>query len=185
MGEFDLKKLETSIEYVKRMAEGRNPVNNELLEDDSVLNNPNVIRCLYFIEDVLKEVQKSNGKVGAKSKRQVFPLSHLNNYRYQKDVPISAFAEQLNDGLDKTQYKKISYNRITKWLKSMGYLDLIESREWNKQHIVPTDKGRSIGIYEEERTSTVGKKYNVVMYNRNAQEFIVSNMRNILDEVVE
>ena len=91
MGKFDSKKLETSIEYVKRMAEGRNPVNNELLEYDSVLNNSNVIRCLYFIEDVLKEVQKSNGKIGTKSKRQLFPLEHLNNYRYQKNVPISAF----------------------------------------------------------------------------------------------
>lgn len=185
MGEFDSKKLETSIEYVKRMAEGRNPVNNELVEDDSVLNNPNVIRCLYFIEDVLKEVQKSNGKVGAKSKRQLFPLEHLNSYRYQKNVPISVLAKQLNEGLDKTQYKKISYKSITSWLKAMGYLDIVEDKEWNNKHAIPTDKGKSIGIYEEERTSSSGKIYHVVMYNENAQEFIVHNMRNILDKTVE
>lgn len=185
MGEFDSKKLETSIEYVKRMAEGRNPVNNELLEDDSVLNNPNVIRCLYFIEDVLKEVQKSNGKVGVKSKRKLFPLEHLNNYRYQKNVPISAFTDQLNEGIDTKQYKKISYKKITKWLKNKGYLELVEDREWNKQRVIPTDIGRSIGIYEEERTSSIGNRYRVVMYDKNAQEFIVHNMRNILDEIVE
>lgn len=185
MGKFDSKKLETSIEYVKRMAEGRNPVNNELLEYDSVLNNPNVIRCLYFIEDVLKEVQKSNGKIGTKSKRQLFPLEHLNNYRYQKNVPISAFTDQLNDGLDKTQYKKISYNRITKWLKTMGYLDIVEDPRWNDKKTIPTDKGKGIGIYEEERISSSGKIYHVIMYDKNAQDFIVSNMRNILDEIVE
>lgn len=54
MGEIDLKKLDVSIEYIKRMAEGKNPINNESLDNDSVLNNPNVIRCFYFIEDVLK-----------------------------------------------------------------------------------------------------------------------------------
>ena len=56
MEEIDLKKLDISIEYIKRMAEGKNPINNEPLEDDSILNNPNVIRCFYFIEDVLKQV---------------------------------------------------------------------------------------------------------------------------------
>ena len=52
MAEFDSIKLEKAIEYVKRMAEGKNPVNNEMVEEDSVINNPNVIRCLYFIEEV-------------------------------------------------------------------------------------------------------------------------------------
>lgn len=45
----DLAKLETAIKYVERIAEGNNPVNNLPMEEDAVLNNPNVIRCMYFV----------------------------------------------------------------------------------------------------------------------------------------
>ena len=185
MAEFDSIKLEKAIEYVKRMAEGKNPVNNEMVEEDSVINNPNVIRCLYFIEEVLKEVQKNNGKVKTKSKRKEFPLEHLNNYKYQKNLPISVFTEKLNEGLDKQEYNRVGYNRIKKWLTTMGYIEIVENAEWNNKQTIPTEKGKSIGIYLEERTSSSGNVYHVVMYNKIAQEFIISNMRNILDEIVE
>ena len=46
--EIDLKKLDTAILYLQRIADGNNPVNNMPAEDDSVLNNPNVIRCMFL-----------------------------------------------------------------------------------------------------------------------------------------
>ena len=54
----DIQKIDKAIIYVDRIANGFNPVNNQPIEEDSVLNNPNVIRCMYFIKDILKEVQK-------------------------------------------------------------------------------------------------------------------------------
>ena len=58
MAEFDSIKLEKAVEYVKRMAEGKNPVNNEMVEEDSVINNPNVVSCQfcgrYFIPKTRK-----------------------------------------------------------------------------------------------------------------------------------
>ena len=46
----NLKKLETAILYIQRIADGKNPINNVTAEEDSVLNEPNiflkyVIRC--------------------------------------------------------------------------------------------------------------------------------------------
>ena len=67
----------------------------------------------------------------------------------------------------------------------MGYIEIVENAEWNNKQTIPTEKGKSIGIYLEERTSSSGNVYHVVMYNKIAQEFIISNMRNILDEIVE
>ena len=57
----DLVKLETAIKYVERIAEGNNPVNNLPMEEDAVLNNPNVIRCMYFVKGVLEEVRSVPG----------------------------------------------------------------------------------------------------------------------------
>ena len=71
MKQFDRAKLEVAIKYVERIADGCNPVNNVPLENDSVLNNPNIIRCMYFIKEVLEEVQINGGTVGGKQgKRQ-------------------------------------------------------------------------------------------------------------------
>jgi len=45
----DTKKLEIAIQYLHRITEGRNPVNNIPVDDDSVIKNPNVVRCMLFI----------------------------------------------------------------------------------------------------------------------------------------
>lgn len=185
MAEIDLKKLDISLEYIKRMAEGHNPINNEPLENDSVLNNPNVIRCFYFIEDVLKQVRDVDGKIGGKKKKKVFPLEHLINYTYRRDLSISHFVDQLNEGLDETIYKKLGYGKITSWLKAMDYLKEVEDTEWNKKKCIPSTKGKELGIYTEERESFQGRKYLAIIYNKNAQEFIVKNMENILDGIIE
>lgn len=184
MGEIDLKRLETSIEYLKRMAEGKNPINNEPLENESILNNPNVIRCLYFVEDVLRQVYEADGRIQISKKKKAFPITHVYNFEYRKDLSITHFVEQLNENLDESAYKKLSYTKITGWLKLAGYLNVIE--DWdNKNKTVPTDKGRQLGIYTEERESMQGRKYEAVIYNKEAQEFIVNNMVNILDGIAE
>ena len=48
------KKLEIAILYLQRITEGRNPVNNMPVDEDSVINNPNVVRCMSFIKEVLE-----------------------------------------------------------------------------------------------------------------------------------
>lgn len=57
--EFDMGKLEIAIEYVNRMAEGNHPRSNQKLQEDSVFNDPNVVRCMFFVEDVLKAVYEN------------------------------------------------------------------------------------------------------------------------------
>ena len=54
----DTKKLETAIMYLQRITEGHNPVNNMPVEDDSVISNPNVVRCMAFVKDVLEELKQ-------------------------------------------------------------------------------------------------------------------------------
>ena len=38
-----MQKLEVAMKYIERIADGKNPVNNKPTEEDSVLNNPNVV----------------------------------------------------------------------------------------------------------------------------------------------
>ena len=102
MEQIDLEKLEKALIYVDRIAEGRNPVYNLPADNDSVLNDPNVIRCMFFIKEVLTAVKNNGGKINKipKGKKSSFPLETLNSYKYETDKTITQFVEQLNMNID-------------------------------------------------------------------------------------
>ena len=47
----------------------------------------------------------------------------------------------------------------------------------------PTDKGRGLGISVENRIGMSGNRYTVVVYNQEAQQFIVDNIEAVMDSI--
>ena len=183
MESVDMKKLETAIVYLQRIAEGNNPINNTPADEDSVFNNPNVIRCMFFVKEVLEEVKRNNGYIGKKSKKSDkvdFPIEVLASFSYKEDKAISKFVEQINETVDENVYKKVNYKTITQWLKLNGFLQEEYSQEFCKNITVPTEKGSQIGIRSERRNSSRGVEYMLVIYGKQAQEYIVRNMEKII-----
>ncbi len=183
MVSIDMKKLETAILYMQRIADGNNPVNNMPAEEDTVLNNPNVIRCMYFVKEVLEEVKKNNGYIGRTPRKKdmpKFPLEILSSFSYREDNGIAKFVGQINESVDKNKYQKLSYRPILHWLKLNGFLAEEFSKEFDKTITLPTEKGSQIGIRAERRSSR-GVDYMLVIYGRQAQEYIVQNMEAILN----
>lgn len=181
----DMQKLDTALLYIQRITEGKNPVNNMPAEEDSIINNPNVIRCMYFVKDILEEVKGNDGIIGAKASakkdnRKDYPLEVLDDFKYKEDKAISKFVEQLNEMIDVNEYKKLSFNAITKWLKESGYLEVNQRAGSNRKETVPTAKGLEIGIKGEKRSNFDGIEYTYITYNQQAQEFIVKHMGEIL-----
>lgn len=184
MSEVDMKKLEVAIKYAERMAEGNNPVKNEPAESDSVLNNPNVIRCMYFIKEVLQQVKYNGGVIGGKTYRtskRPFPFEVLSNFQYQQDKSISHFLAQVKDLAGDSDVRGIGTKPITDWLKQMGYLAEEYDQVFNQKKAITTPEGEAFGLYMETRTSANGNPYDVVMYSKQAQEYIVHYMETILN----
>lgn len=188
MEAIDMSKLEVAIRYMQRIADGCNPVSNEPVEEDTVLNDPNVIRCMFFVKDVLEEVRRSNGVTGSrrmKPRKEPFPFEILKHFRYQEDKTISHLLDQIHAPAEGLDIKKISPQTITGWLKAAGYLTVEYCQEVRKESAMPTEKGRALGIYTEVRTYGANS-YVTVIYNRQAQEFLVMNFEAIVNgEVVE
>ena len=184
----DMKKLETAILYLQRIAEGNNPVNNMPADDDTVLNNPNVIRCMYFVKEVLEEVRRNNGYIGKKAKRSDkpdFPMEVLTAFAYREDKSISKLVGQINEAVDDAVYRKLTYKPILQWLRLNGFLIEEFRQEFNKTVTLPTEKGSQIGIRAERRNSLRGEDYMLVIYGKQAQEYIVQNMETILNDEVK
>ena len=185
MEKVDAKKLEVAIEYLRRLSEGYNPVNNTPAEKDSVINDPNVIRCMFFVKEVLEELKRNDGYIGRRPRtnrdntKQDYPLQALENYTYTGDKTITQFVEQLNELADMTKYKRIDYKVIRNWLIKKEYLDEGLDRTSGKNTTIPTIEGDAAGIYSKVKEGTRGT-YNVVYYTQYAQRMIIGNMREIM-----
>lgn len=191
--EIDMQKLDIAITYLKRIADGNNPVNNMPAEEDAVLNNPNVIRCMYFVRDILEEVKANNGVIGAPVKREsksrratdVFPVELLGKYQYREDKSINKILSQLYEPLEDKSIRKISGKLVNEWMMAAGFVVEIYNEELKTNIKVPTEKGKSIGL-RSERVEYPGNTYYTISYNRNAQEFLIRNFEKFLNgEVVE
>ena len=188
MEKVDMNKLEVAIKYVQRIADGYHPVSNVPMEEDAVLNNPNVIRCMFFIKEVLEEVYHNDGMIAgkkAKAKKEPFPFEILREFQYQEDKSISHLLAQVHAPIEGMDIKKISPQTVTTWLKSAGYLTVEYCVEVKKESTIPTEKGKALGIYSEVREYG-NNTYLIVLYNQRAQEFIVENLEKIVNgEIVE
>ena len=190
MSTYDLKRLEIAIQYIRRMSDGKNPVNGRPAPENEVLNNVNVHRCLKFIDEVLTDVHKSGGTVGLlppkergprPSVAETFPYESLQQYQYLQDQQISYFLKQLEEYLPEGQKMPVPATTITLWMRENGYLEKRTINDTGKENSVPTRKGEALGMYSE-KGGVYPNEYYRVFYNEQAQRFIIENFRKILKE---
>lgn len=183
MTEFDIKKLDTAMVYISRMADGRNPVNNEET-DDEIINNPNVIRCLHFVLDVLRETRENNGIIGRKysQQKEAFPIEILEQFVYREDKSISHLLNQFAEPAKDRNIKKPSAASVNKWLGANGYLEKKVIRPGGKENWIPTEKGEETGLYAREG-GMPGNEYVTVMYSQKGQMFLADHFEQILQEI--
>ena len=184
MNEIDMNKLDVAIKYIRRMSEGKNPVNNQLAEDN-VLENVNVVRCLYFVADVLEQVRQNGGVISNKkkekrAKKEKFSYVILEEFQYRNDKPISHLVKQMNEPVEVDKMQKLSYKSIKKALIEEGYLQEQFDAQQQQNIMMPTQKGKEIGMYVERKTSTSGNTYSIVMYDKQAQLFLKENLEQLL-----
>ncbi len=183
MKEFDKKTLETAIIYVKRLAEGNNPINNQPMEEDTVLNNPNVIRCMYFVKEVLEEVYSHNCKREKKVKEpsaiECFRPELLTQYRYREDKGIQSIIGQLYEPVADEGLKKIPPKVISDKLLAAGFISKVYSEEFKKNVKVPSEKGASVGM-RAQRVDLPDCSYISIIYNEQAQKFLITNFMKLL-----
>ena len=183
MKQFEQSKLDVAIKYVERIADGCNPVNNVPLENDDILNNPNIIRCMYFIKDVLEEVRRNGGMIGGKVGKEPalpFPIEILDSFTYVEDKSITHVLNQIYEPIADMNVKKVSVTKVTSALKEEGYLLDEPNTETGKTRKVPSEKGKQLGIYMVEREYN-GRMYESVTYNKNAQEYVVELIRKLAE----
>ena len=175
----ELETMQRTKMYMDKLARGIDPITNQEISDDSVLNNVRLARCFYYVSDVLEKVIANGGNVGGGSKRQPFIITpaQLAMVRLSSE-PVSWIIDALAEAVNDPEMRKLNATVITNWLLQKGFLEKRTTND-GKNNRVPTPSGHAIGLTSETRQGRDGE-YQLVLYNLNAQRFVLDHLMDML-----
>lgn len=178
----ELEKIERAKMYITKLANGINPLDDSEVPEGDIINQVRLSRCFFFVSEILQRVIENEGVSGKKAKKLPFDLPTEKRTAFsfsEKPIPVSEIARRINVLCDHENMRALSYKEIVEWLSEIGLLTWSVTPD-GKRTKRPTPQGLGYGISIEEREGSKGT-YQVVVYNLEAQHFILDN----LDAVIE
>ncbi|MCD8367724.1 MAG: hypothetical protein LUC48_06825 [Clostridiales bacterium] len=174
----ELETIERARVYLDKLANGIDPLTDLPVPEGDVINQVRISRCLFFASDVLRRVVE-NGGITPPKRRGKAPFAitqeQLMQVRFSREpLRITELCKRITDAAGPEDGKRLTNAIVLEWLESVGMLEKREDGE-GKRKRRPTEAGRQIGIFEEERTGTYGV-YTAVLYTEEAQHFVVDNL---------
>lgn len=179
----ELETMQRAKMYMEKLAQGIDPITNQEISADSVLNNVRLARCFFFVADVLGQVIANDGVIGEKPKLQPFAITVEQLSRVpisQEPVRVTQLVEAIHAAVDGSRMKKLRTTVITDWLMAKGFMEKQIGPD-GKSVRVPTHTGVQIGLSTQTRQGQYGE-YQAVFYNAAAQQFVLDNFCAMLEE---
>lgn len=176
----ELEIMQRAKMYLDKLAQGIDPITDEEVAEDPVLNNVRLARCFFYVSGVLEQVIANGGKVN-KSAKGDFYITEEELRRVQlsqEPILISQLIEQIMNAIGDSERKRLSHTTITNWLIVKGFLQKQESPD-GKSKRLPTPAGEQLGLTVRTREGQYGT-YQAVYYSQGAQQFILDHLRDIL-----
>lgn len=182
----ELEKIAYAKAYVEKLANGINPVTGQEVPDGDVINNVKISRCLFYVSDLLRQVVENGGIYQPKAKivKQPFHLDYeaRKQFRYSEiPISISEIAKRMNELIPVENMQKLNYKYLLDWLMESNFLELIPGVN-GKMTRNPTRNGTMLGITLEHRESPRGP-YSVIVYNLEAQKFLLDNLDAVITKI--
>ena len=175
------EKLLKAKSYLDKLANGINPITNELASENDTINNIHISRCLFYVSDVLRNLIENNNNPQKKKNSKIsFSVTpqQLADYVFDDNpITVTEITKKLNSLIDTEEMKVIKTTSITNWLIKINMLEYFAD-ENGKNHKIPTENGIQLGITTQERLGMYGS-YKVVLYDSNVQQFILDNIDTI------
>lgn len=182
----ELEMLERAKVYMEKLANGINPIDDTEVKDDDCINNVRLSRCFFYVADVLGKVIENGGTAPVRKKAGTIPFGitdeQLKHYEFSENpIALSEIAKRINALVNRENMKKLTYKHLADWLLSIDLLEYASKSDGSTtKH--PTEAGKQMGIVVEKRQGTYGE-YLTVVYNKQAQQFIVDNMDAVADSI--
>lgn len=178
----DLEIMQRAKMYLDRLAQGIDPISGREMPEDTVLNQARLARCFSYVSGILQQVIDNGGTVGPLQRNDFTWTPEMHSRLTPADRPlrIMEFAQRLAAASADPNTKMPRTTLFTDWLLENGYLEKVPDGE-NKMRRIPTDLGRSIGLYTEARAGKYGE-YQAIYYDSRAQQFLLEHLPEIFSK---
>lgn len=177
----DINLVSHAKDYIDDMANGINPFTKEEVNENDIVNNVKISRCLFYVSQVLGEVIANGGVNRSTNPKQIdFNVDGIDTDEIEisdSPVTISVIAQRINNARPENM-KKLKTIAISNWLVSINMLEVVTINNKNRKRV--TSAGVDLGLTEEERLGQFGR-YFAVTYDKSAQQFIIDNLNAIID----
>lgn len=182
----ELEKIAYARSFIDKLANGINPLDDTPVPESDIVNNIRLSRCFFYVSDILRQVIENGGTVPKKKRSQKSPffITHeqLAGYSYSElPISVSEIAKRINMLIDTENMKSLSYSQLAKWLIGVNVL-VEQTSDSGKPKKVPTEEGKRLGVSLELRSGMRGEYWSV-LYNVEAQKFIIDNIDSIMASV--
>lgn len=174
----DLEKLRKGKLVLQKMGQGINPVDGEPIQADSFLQDPRIIRCLFFAAEVLGMV--ADGTLQEKDERRNFAITDEEKARIHLPdglIGINQFARCVNEVLSPSS-KRLTGQMLNNCLKELGVLAEVVDQDGKKRTTI-TANSAQYGISSEQRIHN-STEYEAVLYDESGKLFLLNNLEQIL-----
>ena len=179
----ELETMQRAKMYMDKLSQGIDPITDQEVPEDSVLNNVRLARCFFYVSGVLERVITNGGNAGQPVRNIDFSITseQLAQVRIMDyPVRITEFTDALYQSVGDPRMKKPGIKRITDWLMGKNLMTQIPGPD-GKMHRIPTEHGLRMGMSTRLRQSRDGE-YQAVYYDRNMQLFLLHNLSEIFPE---
>ncbi|MBQ8509122.1 MAG: hypothetical protein IJ493_04360 [Clostridia bacterium] len=169
--------------YMDKLSRGENPFDDTPIPYSDITQDERCQRCFGYISDVLRRILETGEIPGAPKVKKVrtehipFTLTQEQRERFPySDSPITLMdiVRRVNGMINTEHMVKLTHRSVSTRLMEIGMLRL-HTIPGSSQVKRPTNEGLALGISVERRISQRGP-YDVVVYNRAAQQFIIDDL---------
>ena len=176
----DSEKIEKAIVILQKIAKGINPVTGEPINNESFLNDPRIIRCFFFVTEILQNV--TNGTLSDNKVRMPhFVITQGQKERVQfpdSKIGVNEFSKCVNSCIDLSKSKRLTGVELNKKLKILGILSE-EELESGKTRTTINENSIDYG-FETQRKTHNGNLYHMVVMNDIGKKYLLDNIETIM-----
>lgn len=176
----ELEMIQRAKIYMEKLAMGINPLDDRPVPEEDLINNVHISRCFTFTAQMLGRMMETQKKPSKKRPPLSLDFDKRNEFEFSDEpIPVSEISKRLNNLITDERMLRLNYSDITAWLLE---IDLLYSKSApdGKYARYPTPQGKNMGITTETRSGTYGT-YDVVLYDRKAQQFILDNLDAVIN----
>lgn len=178
----ELEKIRRAKLYIDKLANGINPIDDSPVPEQDVINQVRISRCLFFVSQVLGQVEQQGGVRGpGRPVKRAFAITKEQQTKLileDKPIPVSEFVRRVNEAVpQRPDRQKLRTTDVTTWLLEQGLIEIVPQAD-HKSVKVPTAQGRALGIVLEQLTGPTGV-YQGMLYGPEAQRFLADHLEGI------